>query len=81
MKDIKLNKETWNTLFDCLLKLLSMLKLPINFAHICQYDLSINKVIYAVRHEWARTADDIIARRTRLAFLNKDAAIAVIPRY
>ena len=39
------------------------------------------KVIYAARHEWAITADDIIARRTRLAFLNKDAAIAVIPRY
>jgi glycerol-3-phosphate dehydrogenase len=38
------------------------------------------EVIYAVRHEWALTADDIIARRTRLAFLNKDAAIRAIPK-
>ena len=38
------------------------------------------EVIYAVRHEWALTADDIIARRTRLAFLNKEAAIKAIPK-
>lgn len=38
------------------------------------------EVIYAVRHEWALTADDIIARRTRLAFLNKEAAIRAIPK-
>ena len=38
------------------------------------------EVIYAARYEWAVQADDIIARRTRLAFLNKDAAIAAIPR-
>jgi hypothetical protein len=38
------------------------------------------EVIYAARYEWAVKADDIIARRTRLAFLNKDAAIAAIPR-
>ena len=38
------------------------------------------EVIYAVRHEWAVYADDIIARRTRLAFLNKNAALRSIPR-
>ena len=38
-----------------------------------------NQVIYAARHEWALRADDIIARRTRLAFLNKEAAIIAIP--
>ena len=38
------------------------------------------EVIYAARYEWAVRADDIIARRTRLAFLNKDAALAAIPR-
>jgi len=38
------------------------------------------EVIYSVRHEWASTADDIIARRTRLAFLNKEAAMRAIPK-
>jgi glycerol-3-phosphate dehydrogenase len=38
------------------------------------------QVIYAARHEWALYADDIIARRTRLAFLNKNAALQAIPR-
>lgn len=38
------------------------------------------EVIYAARFEWAMQADDILARRTRLAFLNKDAALAAIPR-
>ena len=38
------------------------------------------QVIYAARHEWALHADDIIARRTRLAFLNKNAALRSIPR-
>ena len=37
-------------------------------------------MIYAARHEWALHADDIIARRTRLAFLNKNAALRSIPR-
>lgn len=38
------------------------------------------EVTYCARYEWARRADDIIARRTRLAFLNKDAAITAIPK-
>ena len=37
-------------------------------------------MVYAARYEWAVQADDMIARRTRLAFLNKDKAIAAIPR-
>ncbi len=37
-------------------------------------------MLYAVRHEWAVYADDVIARRTRLAFLNKNAALRAIPR-
>ena len=32
-----------------------------------------------MRHEWAVKIEDIIARRTRLAFLNKEAAVAAIP--
>lgn len=38
------------------------------------------EVIYAVRNEYALRIEDIIARRTRLAFLNREAALAAIPR-
>ena len=37
------------------------------------------EVIYSVRHEWARKAEDIIARRIRLAFLDKQNAIKAVP--
>jgi glycerol-3-phosphate dehydrogenase len=37
------------------------------------------EVKYAVRKDWARHADDILARRTRLLFLNKEAAIKAVP--
>lgn len=37
------------------------------------------EVIYACR-EYACTIEDILSRRTRLAFLNKDEALAAIPR-
>ena len=35
---------------------------------------------YAVRHEYAQTAVDVIARRTRLSFLNAQAALNALPR-
>mmetsp|Transcript_8099 Transcript_8099/g.12105 ORF Transcript_8099/g.12105 Transcript_8099/m.12105 type:complete len:334 (+) Transcript_8099:130-1131(+) len=38
------------------------------------------EIVFAARHDWAVRAEDVIARRTRLAFLNKHAAIQVIPR-
>jgi len=38
------------------------------------------EVIYSSRHEYAFTAVDIIAHRTRLAFLNSDAALQALPR-
>lgn len=38
------------------------------------------EVIFAARFDWAVRAEDFLARRTRLAFLNKDAAIVAIPR-
>lgn len=38
------------------------------------------EVVYAARCEYAQHAEDIIARRTRLAFLNKEAAVAAVPR-
>jgi glycerol-3-phosphate dehydrogenase len=38
------------------------------------------EVVYSVRHEFAVHAEDIISRRTRLAFINKEAALKAIPR-
>ena len=35
---------------------------------------------YAVRNEYAQTAADFLARRTRLAFLDVQAAAAAVPR-
>jgi glycerol-3-phosphate dehydrogenase len=37
------------------------------------------EVRYCVRHEYAQTATDIIARRMRLAFLNAQAALEALP--
>jgi len=37
-------------------------------------------VRYAVRHEYALTATDVIARRLRLSFLNAQAAAEALPR-
>lgn len=38
------------------------------------------EVKYAVRHEYAYTAVDVLARRTRLAFLNAQAAYQALPK-
>lgn len=38
------------------------------------------EVRYAVRQEYACTAVDVLARRTRLAFLNAEAALQALPR-
>ncbi|KAF2771282.1 DAO-domain-containing protein [Teratosphaeria nubilosa] len=38
------------------------------------------EVRYAVRHEYAQTAVDVIARRTRLSFLNAQAALEALPQ-
>ncbi|KAK5127335.1 hypothetical protein LTR85_006674 [Meristemomyces frigidus] len=38
------------------------------------------EVRYAVRHEYALTAVDVLARRTRLAFLNAQAALESLPQ-
>jgi glycerol-3-phosphate dehydrogenase len=37
------------------------------------------QVVWAVRHEMARTVDDVLSRRTRALFLNAKAAIAMAP--
>eukprot|EP00455_Lapot_gusevi_P051067 TRINITY_DN7530_c0_g1_i2.p1 TRINITY_DN7530_c0_g1~~TRINITY_DN7530_c0_g1_i2.p1 ORF type:complete len:715 (-),score=231.78 TRINITY_DN7530_c0_g1_i2:111-2192(-) len=38
------------------------------------------EVLYGVRHEYACTAIDVLSRRTRLAFLQQEAALASLPR-
>lgn len=44
------------------------------------YPFIDGEVRYAVRHEAAQTAVDVIARRTRLAFLNAQAALEALPK-
>lgn len=43
------------------------------------YPFIDGEIRYAVRHEYAQTAVDVIARRTRLAFLNAEAALEALP--
>ncbi|HMQ04694.1 MAG TPA: glycerol-3-phosphate dehydrogenase/oxidase [Pyrinomonadaceae bacterium] len=43
------------------------------------FDYKTGDVIRAVDLEMARTAEDVLARRTRMLFLNADAAIAAAP--
>lgn len=43
------------------------------------YPFVDGEVRYCVRHEYAQTATDVIARRMRLAFLNAQAALEALP--
>ena len=45
-----------------------------------QYPFIDAEVRYAVRNEYAQTAIDVLARRTRLSFLNARAALDALPR-
>jgi glycerol-3-phosphate dehydrogenase len=38
------------------------------------------EVVWAARHEMARTVADVLARRTRALFLNAAAAVEMAPR-
>lgn len=44
------------------------------------YPFVDGEVRYAVRHEYAQTAVDVLSRRTRLAFLNAQATLEALPR-
>lgn len=44
------------------------------------YPFVDGEVRYAVKHEYAQTAVDVLARRTRLAFLNAQAALQALPQ-
>jgi len=41
---------------------------------------TLSMVRYAIRHEWAQTVEDILARRVRLLFLDAKAAAASAPK-
>src|SRR5947207_2717889 len=43
------------------------------------YPFIDGEVRYSVRNEYAQTAADVLARRTRLAFLNAQAALEALP--
>jgi glycerol-3-phosphate dehydrogenase len=43
------------------------------------YPFLAAEVVFACEQEYALTAVDVLARRTRLAFLNADAAAAAVP--
>lgn len=43
------------------------------------YPFVDGEIRYAVRHEYAQTAVDVVSRRTRLAFLNAQAALEALP--
>ena len=43
------------------------------------FAINAEEIIYFVRHEMARTIDDILARRTRLLFVDARAAVAAAP--
>jgi glycerol-3-phosphate dehydrogenase len=38
------------------------------------------EILYAIRNEWAVHAEDIIARRLRIAFLNTESTKKIIPK-
>ena len=54
---------------------------PLRGARLSEsYPFDESEVRYAVRYEYAQSAMDVLARRTRLAFLNAQAALDALPR-
>ena len=58
----------------------ALLKLHENEAELKEklhpdYDFTLAEVVWGIRHEMARTVDDVLARRTRLLFLDAKAAL------
>lgn len=45
----------------------------------CRLSITPAQIIWAARHEMARSVEDVLARRTRCLFLNAQAAIDVAP--
>ncbi|KAI9658539.1 MAG: mitochondrial glycerol-3-phosphate dehydrogenase [Trizodia sp. TS-e1964] len=64
----------------CALTAPTSLRFPVRGIRLSPlYPFVDGEVRYAVRHEYAQTAIDVLARRTRLAFLNAQAALEALP--
>lgn len=46
---------------------------------INDYPIIKAEVVFAARHDWAVHVEDFLARRCRLLFLNKEAAVKALP--
>jgi glycerol-3-phosphate dehydrogenase len=44
------------------------------------FEARVGQVVWAARHEMARTVDDVLARRTRMLFLDTRASLAAAPQ-
>ena len=44
-----------------------------------KFDIKAGEVVWCVRNEMARTVEDFLARRTRVLFLDANAAIEMAP--
>ncbi len=44
------------------------------------YPFSIGQVVWSIKHEMARTVEDVLARRVRLLFLDARAAVEIAPK-
>ena len=44
-----------------------------------KYDYTVGEVVWAVRHEMARTLDDVLSRRVRLLYIDAREALRVAP--
>lgn len=71
---------------SCPNTLVRILSPPLSLARVSKYETPHHKTVieaevhYAIRHEYAQTALDVLARRTRLSFLNARAALQALPR-
>ena len=67
---------------DCLTKDLKIYRSPKNEGEKLHpdFDYTVEDVICAMRDEMALTVEDVLARRTRILFLNARAAIDLAPK-
>lgn len=60
-------------------KLADTVVLPSGLPDIAHRSPTEQEVVWLANHTWARTVEDVLARRSRLLFLNVDAALEAAP--
>jgi glycerol-3-phosphate dehydrogenase len=67
---------------DCLTKDLKIFQSPKNEGEKIHpnFDYTVGDLLCAVREEMAQTVEDVLARRTRILFLNAKAALEIAPK-